>query len=87
MDILEYFLWIPMNTLRQWAITWTNVDPQVYHHMASLGHNKLSGRFTSEMHTIHIVTNEVRYDNQFTNIRHCCFFLKQVLITAEFSYD
>ena len=27
--------------MRQQAITWANIDPDLYHHMASLGRNKL----------------------------------------------
>ena len=30
------------STFRQQAITWANVDPDLCHHMASLGHNELT---------------------------------------------
>ena len=28
--------------IRQQTITWTNVDPDLYHHVATLGHNELN---------------------------------------------
>ena len=31
------------NRFKQQTITWANVDPDPYHHMASLGHNGLGG--------------------------------------------
>ena len=30
-----------LGAIRQQAITWTNVDPDIFHHMASPGHNEL----------------------------------------------
>ena len=34
-----------IGVVRQQAITWANVDPDLCHHLASLGHNELSQRF------------------------------------------
>ena len=42
---------MPQNTLwwltaiRQQAITWANVDPELCHHMVLLGHNELNIQF------------------------------------------
>ena len=45
------YLKISQNWFRQWlgairqqVITWANVDPDLRHHMASLGHNELTGQ-------------------------------------------
>ena len=34
-----------LGAVRQQAISWANVDPDLRHHMASLGHNELTHRF------------------------------------------
>ena len=40
-DDQSTFVQVMIGAVRQQAITWTNVDPDLWHHMASLGHNEL----------------------------------------------
>ena len=41
---MEINIGISPGTLRRQAITWTNIDPNICDHMASLSHDELSGQ-------------------------------------------
>ena len=69
--ISQYWFRLWLGVVRQQAITWANVDPDLCHHMASLGHNELqNGHWRIHSKCVKYLLGFVEDGHQ-TCLNHC----------------